>query len=176
MNIIVTELQKCVGCHSCEMACAVRWSKSQVLVEAFGESPRPASRVHVLGIGRQPVPLQCQQCEDAPCASVCPTKSLHRPEPDRPVLFRRDICIGCSSCVLVCPFGVLMRVDGGIMAKCDLCWDRLAEGKKPACVEACTTKARKLVVANAVAEDKLRKAAQALASLETKAGSELAAI
>ena len=144
--------------------------------EAIVESPRPASRVHVLGIGKQPVPLQCQMCEDAPCASVCPTKSLYRPEPNQPVLFRRDICIGCSSCVLVCPFGVLMRADGGIMAKCDLCWERLAEGKKPSCVEACPTKARKLVPANAVAEDKLRKAAQALARLETQEGTELAAI
>jgi len=175
MNIIVTELEKCVGCHSCEIACAVRWSESQDLAAAIAESPMPASRVHVLGVGHQPVPLQCQQCEDAPCASVCPTKSLYRPEPNRPVVFRRDICIGCSSCVLVCPFGVLMRADGGIMAKCDLCWDRVAEGKKPSCVEACPNKARKLVAANTVAEDKLRKAARALASLDAKGGSELAA-
>jgi anaerobic carbon-monoxide dehydrogenase iron sulfur subunit len=176
MNIIVTELEKCLGCHSCELACAVRWSKSGVLAEAITESPRPASRVHVLGVGKRPVPLQCQQCEDAPCASVCPTKSLYRLEPNRPVLFRRDLCIGCSSCVLVCPFGVLKRADGGIMAKCDLCWDRVAEGKKAVCVEACPTKARRLVVANAVAEDKLRKAARALAHLETTGGKELATI
>ena len=62
------------------------------------------------------------------------------------------------------------------MAKCDICWDRLSEGKKPSCVEACPTKARNLVVANAVAEDKLRKAALALARLETGGGKELTAV
>jgi len=176
MNIIVTELEKCTGCHSCEIACAVRWSKSGALSEATLESPRPATRVHVLGIGRQPVPLQCQQCEDAPCASVCPTKSLYRLGPNQPVFFKRELCIGCSSCVLVCPFGVIKRADGGVMAKCDLCWDRVAEGRRPACVEACPTKARRLVAANAVAEDKLRRAALALARLEMREGKELAAI
>ena len=172
MNIIMTDLEKCLGCHSCELACAVSRSGSKALFEAILETPRPASRVHVLGVGRQPVPLQCQQCEDAPCASVCPTKSLYRPEPNHPVFFKREICIGCSSCVLVCPFGVIRRADGGVMAKCDLCWDRLAEGKRPACVEACPTKARRLVVANVVAEDRLRKAAMALAHLETRESGE----
>ncbi len=167
MNIIVTELEKCIGCHSCELACALRWSGSQTLAEAILESPRPASRVHVLGIGRQPVPLQCQQCEDAPCASACPTKSLYRPQPSQPVFFKREICIGCSSCVLACPFGVLRRTDGGIMAKCDLCWDRLAEGRQPACVDACKTRARKLVDANVLAQDKMLKTAQLISGLET---------
>ncbi len=167
MNIIVTDLEKCIGCHSCELACAVRWSTSGALSEAMLESPRPASRVHVLGIAKQPVPLQCQQCDDAPCASACPTKALCRAESHQPVFFRREICIGCSSCVLACPFGVLRRADGGIMAKCDLCWDRLAEGRHPACVDACKTRARKLIDANVVAQDKMLKTAQLIAGTET---------
>jgi len=152
MKIIATELDRCIGCHSCEMACAVRWSRSEALAEAITESPRPASRVHVLGIGRQPVPLQCQQCEDAPCASV---------------QFRGELCIGCSSCVLACPFGVMKRVDGDVMAKCDLCWDRVLEGREPACVDACKTGARRLIDANVVADDKILHTARVLTSLET---------
>ena len=168
MKLIVTELKKCVGCHSCELACAVSRSESKELAQAILESPRPATRVRVVGIGPQPVPLQCQQCADAPCAAICPTAALHRLSKDDTVLFSRELCIGCSSCVLVCPFGSIRRADGGVMAKCSLCFDRLAEGKLPACVEACPTKARKLVDASAVAEAKLRKTALAVASLETQ--------
>ena len=169
MKIIVTDLKKCLGCHSCELACAISRSASKSLAGAIGEDPKPATRVRVLRVGTQPVPLQCQQCEDAPCAAACPTEALCRPGTDQPVLFTRQLCIGCSSCVLVCPFGAIRRADGGLMAKCSLCWDRLAVGKQPACVEACPTKARKLVEANVVAEDKLRKTALAIANLETKA-------
>lgn len=171
MKIIVTDLKKCVGCHSCELACAVSRSASKDLFGAIRETPRPATRVRVTAISTQPVPLQCQHCENAPCASVCPTHALYRMVADEPVLFKREICIGCSSCVLVCPFGAIRRADGGIMAKCNLCWDRLAEGKRPACIDACPTKARKLADANVVAEDKLRKtAATVMATYETREG------
>jgi len=168
MQIIVTDLKKCVGCHSCELACAVSRSESKDLAQAILESPKPATRVRVVGIGSRAVPLQCQQCEDAPCSAVCPSAALRRTGADQPVLFTRELCIGCSSCVLVCPFGAIQRADGGVMAKCSLCWDRLAAGKQPACVEACPTKARKLAEANVVAEEKLRRTALALASFETK--------
>jgi len=168
MKIIVTDLKKCVGCHSCELACAVSRSESKDLARAILETPKPATRVRVVGIGRQSVPLQCQQCQDAPCAAVCPSAALYRLAKDETVMFNRRLCIGCSSCVLVCPFGAIRRADGGVMAKCSLCWDRLAEGKPPACVEACPTQARKLADANLVAEDKLRKTALAVASLEAQ--------
>jgi carbon-monoxide dehydrogenase iron sulfur subunit len=168
MKIIVTDLKKCLGCHSCELACAISRSVSKNLFGAIREDPQPATRVRVLKVGTQPVPLQCQQCEDAPCAAVCPSAALCRPGTDQPVLFTRELCIGCSSCVLVCPFGAIRRADGGVMAKCSLCWDRLAVGKQPACVEACPTKARQLVDANVMAEEKLRRTALAIVSVEPK--------
>jgi carbon-monoxide dehydrogenase iron sulfur subunit len=166
MKIIVTDYRKCVGCHSCEIACAISKSKSQTLLEAILEEPRPASRVRVVPVQHHAIPMQCSQCEDAPCIAVCPTKALYRLTPEDPVLFQKAVCIGCSSCVLVCPFGAIRKAPGGIMAKCDLCITRLEEGKQPACVEACPTGARQLVPADRVAEDKLRKMASAISQQE----------
>ncbi len=166
MKIIATDLKKCVGCHSCELACAISRSQAKTLVEAVLEDPRPAARVKVIAIDTHPIPMQCHHCDDAPCAAACPTHALYRLGPEAPVFFNRDLCIGCSSCVLVCPFGVMRKAPGGVMAKCNLCWDRLEEGKVPACVEACPNQARKLVEANQVAEDKLRKMAMMLSGQE----------
>jgi len=166
MKIIYTDLKKCVGCHSCELACAISRSKAKTLVEAVLEEPRPASRVKVIAVDIHPIPMQCHHCEDAPCATACPTKALYRPSPDTPVFFNQELCIGCSSCVLVCPFGAVRKAPGGIMAKCNLCWDRLDQGKAPACVEACPNQCRKLLEANQVAEDKLRKMAVAITQQE----------
>jgi len=166
MKIIVTDYRRCVGCHSCELACAISKSKSQTLLEAILEEPRPASRVRVVAVQRHPIPMQCPQCEDAPCAAVCPTKALYRLTPENPVVFQEALCIGCSSCVLVCPFGAIRKAPGGVMAKCDLCIARLEQGKLPACVEACPTNARQLLTANRVAEDKLRKMALVISQQE----------
>jgi carbon-monoxide dehydrogenase iron sulfur subunit len=166
MRIIATDLKKCVGCHSCELACAVSRSQSKNLVEALQEQNKPATRVRVIAVDSHPIPMQCQHCEDAPCARVCPTKALYRAALDQPVLFNRELCIGCSSCVLVCPFGALRQAPGGIMAKCNLCWDRLELGLQPSCVEACPTKARKLVPADYVADRKLRSMAAVLSRQE----------
>jgi len=166
MKIITTDLKKCIGCHSCELACAISRSQAKTLIEAVLEEPKPASRVRVIAIDTHPIPMQCHHCEDAPCATACPTKALFRQSPDQPVFFNQDLCIGCSSCVLVCPFGAVRKAPGGVMAKCNLCWERLDQGLEPACVEACPNKARNLVVANQVAEDKLRKMASVLTQQE----------
>ncbi len=47
-------------------------------------------------------------------------------------------CIGCSNCVLACPFGVpKYRVEINQMMKCDMCYDRTSVGKKPMCATVC---------------------------------------
>jgi len=141
---IIINIEKCLACKSCEIACAVAHSKSGVLEEAIAEQPKPQRRVTVESAGGFGVPMQCRHCEDAPCITVCPTKAIHRLQDEGPVLIDQDLCIGCKFCLMVCPFGVIdVSSDGKVMVKCDLCFERAKQGQGPACVEACPTKALK---------------------------------
>ncbi|MFO8013381.1 MAG: 4Fe-4S dicluster domain-containing protein [Phycisphaerae bacterium] len=139
-KIIACRVDRCLGCRSCEMACAVEHSESKTLRGAVAESPRPQRRVTVERAGRGGLPLQCRHCEDAPCIAVCPTDAMHRAEEGGPVAIDADRCIGCRMCLLVCPFGVIaLRRDGRAIVKCDQCIERTEAGRAPACVEACPT-------------------------------------
>ncbi len=166
---IMVNIEKCLACKSCEIACAVAHSKSKVLEEAITERPTPQRRVAVEAAGEFAVPLQCRHCEDAPCISICPTAAIHRHEADGPVLIEQDRCIGCKFCLMVCPFGAIdVSTDGKVMLKCDLCIERTKAGLEPACVEACPTGALKLVDEKELAAHKRRLAAWELVSSTQK--------
>lgn len=145
-TIIVNE-DRCLGCLSCTIACAMAHSDAATLVEALGAEVRPQPRVHVEPAGKYGIPLQCRHCEDAPCLAACPTGAIYRgPNSETPVLMDRERCIGCKICMLICPFGVIdISRDGRAMIKCDLCIDRTEAGEEPACVAACPTKALRFV-------------------------------
>jgi formate dehydrogenase iron-sulfur subunit len=81
----------------------------------------------------------CKHCTHAACLEVCPTGALFRTEFGT-VVVQEDICNGCGYCVPACPFGVLdKREEDGRVWKCTLCYDRLKDGKEPACAQACPT-------------------------------------
>jgi Fe-S-cluster-containing dehydrogenase component len=51
-------------------------------------------------------------------------------------------CIGCSNCVLACPFGIPKIVpEFEMMMKCDMCYDRTSIGKRPMCATVCPSQA-----------------------------------
>ncbi len=161
---IMVNIEKCLACKSCELACAVAHSISGIIEDAIKEHPTPRKRVTVEAVAEYAVPLQCRHCEDAPCITVCPTSAIHREQADGPVLIDQDRCIGCKFCFMVCPFGVIdISGDGKIMIKCDLCFERTKAGEEPACVEACPTKALKFVDEKELAAGKRQKAAKELA-------------
>jgi len=155
-NIIYADAQKCLGCHSCELACAVAHGGKGGIIDSVINKLPLFSRTKVVVSDGVMMPMQCRQCEDAPCAKVCPTGAC-RQENDQ-VQIVEENCVGCKLCVMVCPFGVItvkrdaFKDDGcstnqGVALKCDLCttW-RMESGKQePACVEACPTKAIKLI-------------------------------
>jgi len=164
-KIIACRIQRCLGCRSCELACALEHSESKTLREAVRESPRPQRRVTVERAGAGGLPLQCRHCEDAPCIAVCPTDAMHRAEEGGPVAIEADRCIGCRMCILVCPFGVVsLRRDGRAVVKCDQCIERTQAGQKPACVAACPTGALVFTTAEEYARLMRRDAAEKIQS------------
>jgi anaerobic carbon-monoxide dehydrogenase iron sulfur subunit len=138
---IVADPQKCLACRTCELACAMAHAEGDDLVKAVLENgARP--RIYLEAAGQLAVPLQCRHCDDAPCAQVCPSGALSRPDPDSPVLVDQGKCIGCEFCVQVCPFGLIHLASGRkAVLKCDLCTARLAKGMEPACVASCPVRA-----------------------------------
>ena len=63
-----------------------------------------------------------------------------------------------AECILVCPFGVMRKGKGDrVMIKCDLCAARLHEGRNPACVDACPTRAIKYMAPDEAAVSKRKK-------------------
>ncbi len=168
---IFVDIKKCVGCKICEIACAVEHSQSKKLEQAIFEIPSPVNRIYVEVLKQQnlqtqlfiTVPLQCKHCEDAPCIAVCPSKALYRTKKDGPVMVDSARCIGCHQCVLVCPFGVIqVNKTGPGVIKCDLCPERTGQGKEPACVSACKTRALIFEESESFSESKRKKAVHSI--------------
>ena len=135
---IFVRMDRCMGCHSCELACAVEHSASRSLYGAMTESPRPKPRVYVEFVPpSSPAPIVCRHCEDAPCMHACIAGAIRRTG-EGVVITRADKCIGCWTCVMVCPYGVIGRqLEEHKAYRCDRCPDR----DVPACVDGCPTRA-----------------------------------
>lgn len=133
--------KKCVGCYACRIACQMKNHLEPT--EAFihyeeretGEYPSVYSEI---------IPLQCQHCEDAPCAAVCPTHATYITD-SGVVLVDENKCIGCKYCMAACPYQVRVHNhETGTVDKCRFCTVSAAETgtKMSTCVEACLTGAR----------------------------------
>ena len=143
---VLVDLERCLGCRSCELACAKAHAGYEDIVEAVLAEAELVPRVTVIAAVGRAVPIQCQQCEDAPCVVVCPSGALYKEEATGRTLTAPEKCIGCKSCVFVCPFGAVSWTSGSPrIVKCDLCEGIIEEGEEPRCVAACPTRARRIV-------------------------------
>ena len=143
MDAILVDVTKCTGCEACVAAC----------VEANGIDPRAAAVDRAVArdglsanlfcavqqVQGRYVRKACMHCLEPSCAAACPVGALTK-SPRGPVEYDEDACIGCRYCMLACPFHV-PRYEWDhtlpFLRKCTLCSDRLRDGKRPACVEAC---------------------------------------
>ena len=128
------DYSRCIGCEACVNACAEC------------DTHRGTSMIHLETIERrdsvQTAPQICMHCEDPICAQVCPADAIKK-TPDGVVQSSlKPRCIGCSNCVLSCPFGVPKYMSGiDQMMKCDMCYDRTSVGKRPMCATVCPSQA-----------------------------------
>jgi len=96
------------------------------------------------------IPRRCMHCTNPPCVKLCPW-GASRQYQNGISRIDTDMCLGGSKCKAVCPWDIPQRQTGdglyldllpslagnGIMNKCDRCYDRVATGGQPACIEAC---------------------------------------
>jgi Fe-S-cluster-containing dehydrogenase component len=164
---LVIDLDTCVGCHACAVACK-EWNTGGehaplADLDAYGSDPSGSwlNRIHSYEIeapASEPnpgparlvhFPKSCLHCDDAPCVTVCPTGASYKRVEDGIVLVNEDHCMGCGLCAWACPYGAReMDPGAGVMKKCTLCVDRIynehipEEDRVPACVKACPAGAR----------------------------------
>ena len=142
MKRITINEQYCIGCRLCEIYCQVKHSKSRKILKAFKEEKQDMlSRVLVEEIGSNSFAIQCRHCADAPCVDACIAGAMTKNEKTGVVNCDEEKCVGCWSCIMVCPYGaVKMDIKTKKAAsKCDLCLDE----STPVCVANCPNEALK---------------------------------
>ena len=158
---MVIDLKRCVGCYACQLSCKAEHGTpsgvffARVLKQEEGQYP---------AVSKTFLPVMCNHCEDPPCVDVCPTGASFIWE-DGTVDIDPDLCVGCRSCMMACPYSNRYYNDGertyfdgqgltayeeaktsqhqtNVVMKCNFCKHRVREGKEPACVANCPTIAR----------------------------------
>ncbi len=131
----------CIGCHACTVACKSEHdvplgvNRTWVKYIETGTFPDVARKFNV---------MRCNQCDDAPCMTICPTSALFRAD-NGVVDFQDDDCIGCKSCMNACPYDALyINPETNTAHKCNMCNHRLEVGLEPSCQIVCPTEAIKI--------------------------------
>ncbi|MDP2646494.1 MAG: 4Fe-4S dicluster domain-containing protein [Desulfobacterales bacterium] len=152
-KVLQIDYQKCTGCRLCELVCTVSHD---------GVSNPSRSRIKVVKWEAEGlyVPVTCQQCEDAPCVSVCPVKATSQ-KANEGVVINYDLCIGCRACITVCPFGArnFNPIEKKVI-KCDLC------GGDPQCARFCDVKAVDFIDTDRISTARKREAARRLSAAQ----------
>jgi Fe-S-cluster-containing dehydrogenase component len=133
------DLDACSGCKACVAGCHSlngldedeTWRDVGLVLG--GDTVHPF---------QQTITSACHHCEDPGCMHGCPVLAYEKDPVTGIVRHLDDQCIGCSYCVLKCPYDVpKFSRRLGIVRKCDMCHGRLSAGEAPACVQACPTHA-----------------------------------
>jgi molybdopterin-containing oxidoreductase family iron-sulfur binding subunit len=170
MVIDLKTCRKEKGCQDCVTAChrahnvpefdnpkdEIKWIWKEPFEHAFHDQEHEYVKEE---LKHSPALLLCNHCDNPPCVRVCPTQATWKRESDGIVMMDWHRCIGCRYCVAACPYGSrsfnwrdprpnIKEIHDdyptrsrGVVEKCTFCEERLAQGRMPACVEACKGKA-----------------------------------
>jgi len=137
---MVIDVRRCLGCHSCTVACKAEFdvplgeNRGWVEYVEKGEYPN---------VGKSFLPRLCNHCSVPPCVDVCPTNATYKREEDGVVVIDSGVCIGCKYCVQACPYDArFFNPVTGFADKCDFCIHRISKGLVPSCVNTCVGGAR----------------------------------
>ena len=126
----------CLGCHLCEYNCAFANSGESDMVKALKDK-EIHPRIRVEEDGKITYAVSCRHCEDPLCVKCCISGALSKK--DGVVKIDKNKCVGCFTCVLVCPYGAVSPDREHAATKCELCLENSCGS--PACVKGCPNKA-----------------------------------
>ena len=133
------DTKKCIGCHSCEVACKsnkrlpVGPKLCQIITigPKFGGRTCPGRPIPLCPVFIVKTPGAWLPAQPGPCKRG-PTDGI--------VFVEESLCVGCKTCMSACPWGAPQwNPETGKVVKCDYCKDRVDAGLKPACATICTT-------------------------------------
>ena len=140
------DMTKCIGCKCCVVACneqngnpaAINWRR---VGEVEGGHYPNTQRYH-LSMG-------CNHCLEPSCLIGCPVEAYTKDPVTGVVIHSAEACIGCQYCTWNCSYGVPQyNAERGVVGKCDMCHNRIADGMAPACAAACPEQAIAIEIVN----------------------------
>jgi Fe-S-cluster-containing dehydrogenase component len=140
------DLNRCVGCHACVIACAIENGDRQEInwreVYTFNETRHPNISLFNLS-------MACNHCGKPACVNACPASAYSKDNETGAVTINQDRCLGCKYCTWACPYDApKFSHTKKVIEKCDFCIERLKKGESPACVCACPVNALRIEDSN----------------------------
>ena len=133
MKKVYVNEEWCLGCHLCEYHCAYANSGCKDMIYALKDK-EICARVSVEGEDKITFAVSCRHCENPLCISACISGALEKTA-DGVVTIDKNKCVGCGSCVMMCPYGTVEVSREHVATKCELC-TKNGLGL-PACVSHC---------------------------------------
>ncbi len=135
---MLINLDRCIGCHACQVTCKAEHNIPFGIFRCKIETSRSG---HYPDIEKSFMPRMCNHCDNPPCIDVCEEKDAIFKTPEGIVLINTNKCLEhteCKKCYEFCPYNAIdINKVTGKPEKCDFCYSRLQKGEQPVCAASC---------------------------------------